>query len=104
MVRYASMNSSSSIQRQLLDVGGLERASQQLGELCQHQFGGVRIVPHQPRDGIQRVEQEVRMQLHLEGFDLGTGELHFELGRAKLPRAAPHGRTCTTWIAATIPQ
>ena len=74
------------IQRQLLDVGGLERASQQLGELCQHQFGGVRIVPHQPRDGIQRVEEEVRMQLHLEGFDLGAGELHFELGRAKLPR------------------
>ena len=74
-----------SIQRQLLDVGGFKRAAQQLGELGQHQLGTVRIIPHQPRYGIQGVEQEMRVQLHLEGLDLGTSELHFELRGAKLP-------------------
>ena len=87
MVRYASMNSSSrsSGSSWTSAVSSVRRSSS--ASLASISSAASRIVAHQPRNGVQGVEQEMRVQLHLEGLDLGTSELHFELRRAQLPRA-----------------
>src|SRR5439155_14594228 len=40
-----------------------------------------RVALHQRRDGVQRVEQEVRIELHAERVETRFGELRAELAR-----------------------
>ena len=68
-------------QRNFMHADRVERRAQQVGQLQRHMFGRRAIVPRQRRDGIQRVEQEMRFQLNLKHFELRVGQLSFELRR-----------------------
>ncbi len=59
-------------ERNLVEVGGVEGAAQQAGELADHLGGGVRFVAEDERgDGVHGVEEEVRLELITEGAELG---------------------------------
>ena len=44
-----------------------------------HPIGGVRIRVHELGDGVERVEEEVRLQLHVQQLETRLGEARFEL-------------------------
>jgi hypothetical protein len=67
----------------------LERAAQQLGELDDHRVRARRVGPHHPRDRVERVEEEVRPQLHAQRLEPRLAELRGHLRRLELARA--HG-------------
>ena len=51
----------------------------------QHLLGlAALLLPHQHHDGVQRVEQKMRLELHLQRAQMRLHELAFELGGAKL--------------------
>src|SRR5271165_5947925 len=66
-------------ERHFVDAHGVQRETQQIGELQRHVLGGKSVVARQCRDGVQGVEQEVRLKLDLQHFKLGKGELGFQL-------------------------
>ena len=59
----------------------LERQAQQVAEPHQRAIGGVDVLVHQRGDRVQRVEEEMRMQLLLERLQLRLDEPRFELRR-----------------------
>ena len=67
------------LQRDFVDADAVERHAQQVGELQGHVLGGFAVVAGQRGDGVQRVEQEVRLELDLQHFELRVGELRLEL-------------------------
>ena len=76
-------------QRHLGGVALIERVAEQLGEARDHALGGGRVVGDQRRDGVQRVEQEVRLQLLAQRVELRLGEMALELGLALAATAGP---------------
>ena len=81
------------LQRAFVLAEVLERHAQQIAEAHQRAIGGVDVAVHQRRNGVQRVEQEVRLQLMLERRHLRFDELGFELrGRAARGRATRGNR------------
>ena len=77
-------------------LGALERAAVEDRELAQQVAGPRGVGAGERRNGVERVEQEVRVDLRLQGLDLGArGNLglavelvHRELRRQKLGKAA----------------
>ena len=66
--------------RHLLRPCALERESQQVTQSTDHAIGGFDLaLLHERRDGVQRVEQEVRLQLHAQHLELRLREPRFEL-------------------------
>src|SRR5262245_10548023 len=55
--------------RNLVGAGAFERRAQQLPELHDHPIRDVRSGVYEARDGVERVEQEVRSQLSFECFE-----------------------------------
>src|SRR6185369_5713138 len=49
--------------------------AQEITQLREHGVRGAHVFVHQRRDGVQGVEQEVRLELQAEIFELGLGEL-----------------------------
>src|SRR6185436_19521905 len=58
--------------------------AQQLAELRDHSLRGTRVSVHLLRDRVERIEQKVRLQLHLEQSELRSRELRLERGRTEL--------------------
>ena len=67
------------MQRDFVHADAVERHAQQVGELERHVLGGFAVVASERGDGVQRVEQEVRLELDLQHFELSVGQLRFEL-------------------------
>ena len=61
----------------------LERQPQQIAQLHEHAFGSGHIAVHQRRDRVQRVEEEVRVQLMLQRLELRFDEPRLELRLAQ---------------------
>ena len=75
------------LERDFLAARVLERHPQQIAEAHQGPVGGLDVAVHQRRDRVQRVEQEVRLELLLQRRHLRFDQLRFELRRAQ--RAVP---------------
>ena len=56
-------------QRDLLPVLRLQRHAQQIAEMLDHAAGQLRIALHVRRDGIERVEEKMRIELHSQGVE-----------------------------------
>jgi hypothetical protein len=65
-------------ERHLFDLPAFEGEAQQVAEPRDHVVGRVDVAVHQRRDPVQRVEQEVRLQLHAQRFELRAREGGFE--------------------------
>ncbi len=78
------------LQRDLLDADVLERDAQQIAQLGDHVVGGIDVAVHQRRDRVERVEEEMRLQLPLQRLQLSLDEMGLELAFAQLrdPRLA----------------
>src|SRR4029453_16465550 len=72
------------LERYLLNVRGLEGPSQELGQLRKHQIRRLDVLTHQSGDRVQRVEEEVRVKLHLQRLDLRMRQRGLELRRPQL--------------------
>src|SRR5271165_6839925 len=68
-------------ERQFVDTNSVQREAQQVRQLQGHVLGGKSIVAGQSGDGIQRVEQEMRLKLDLQHLKLRIRELRFQLRR-----------------------
>src|SRR6266850_2486583 len=78
------------LQRDLLRTRAIEHPPQQIAQPGQHADGeGILTGANELADGVQRIEQEVRLELHLERFQARRGELGFELRGAQLPFPQP---------------
>ena len=51
------------------------REAKKIAELREHGISGAHIFVHEGGDGVQRVEQEVRLKLQSQVFELRLGEL-----------------------------
>ena len=49
--------------------------AEEIAQLREHGIRGAHVFVHQRRDGVQGVEQEVRLKLQAEIFELRLGEL-----------------------------
>ncbi len=56
----------------------MQRLPEELAQAQDHAFRRARVARHERRDGVQRVEQEVRLELELEGLKLRLRELDLE--------------------------
>ena len=66
------------------------RGAQQLAQLEQHRQGTIaRPGPNQSRDRVQRVEQEVRLDLQAQRVELCANEVRLETRLAQLETARP---------------
>ena len=77
-------------QRSRLARAHREAGAQQVGEPRQQPVRALHVGLHQRRDGVQRIEQEVRLQLRLELRELRLGQvlLHrSRRSRSLLPQA-----------------
>ena len=71
-------------ERHLLLRAAAERSPQQLAELPDHVHRRLVIVaPHQRGDGVERIEEEVRIELHAQRLEPRLGHAGLELGRAQ---------------------
>ncbi len=59
--------------------GGVQRDAQQIGKLQRHVLRGGPVVARQRGNRVQRIEQEVRLKLAFQGFELSVGQLRFQL-------------------------
>jgi hypothetical protein len=69
----------------------LERQAQQLAQARQHPVRLVDVLVHQRRDGVQGVEEEVRLELPLQRLGLGLDQARLELRRLERPRRREQG-------------
>ena len=67
------------LQRDAGRAGAIERQAQQIAQAADHAIGGVGIRVHERRDRVQRVEQEMRLQLGLERAQPRLDQTRFEL-------------------------
>jgi hypothetical protein len=76
-------------QRNLVSRVAFETHPQQRSEIANHIVRTRGIGVHERRNQVQRIKQEMWLQLALQDLQLGFRQLTFELGRAKLgvPRA-----------------
>ena len=75
-------------QRHAIDESGVQRFAQQMTQAADHPLGGGRLLVHQLRNGVERVEQEMRLQLHAQHLQPRLREQRFELRGPQLPLAA----------------
>src|SRR5262249_2751284 len=68
-------------------VGLVQRGPQKVAELGQHAVGQLDVLVDELGDGVEGVEQEVRVQLHLEDLQLGLGQLRLQLRGEQLALA-----------------
>lgn len=59
--------------------------SEQLGQSHQHSIGRVHIPEHQRADAVERVEEEVRVQLHLESHQPRRAQSSLQIHHAAFP-------------------
>ena len=71
------------LQRHFLHADVLQRHAQQVAQLRDHVVGGIDVAVHQRRDRVERVEQEVRLQLPLQRLELRFDQMRFELAFAQ---------------------
>src|SRR5688572_13018270 len=72
------------LQRHFLHAHALQRHAEQIAQPRDHRVGGVDIAMHQRRNGVQRVEQKVRLHLALQGMQPRFNEPRFKLHGAEL--------------------
>ena len=84
--RYFCRNSSSSCSGTRCGARAVEGEPQQVAQAADHPVGGIGAAVHQRRDRVERVEQEVRVQLRLQRPQPRLGQLRFELSRVQRPR------------------
>ena len=72
------------LQRHFLDADRRQRHAEQVAQLRQHLVGGVGVAVDQRRDRVQRVEQEVRVELPFQHFELRLRQPRLELRGAQL--------------------
>ena len=68
-------------QRDLLHVAAIQRAAEQFAEADDHAVGRVGILVDERGDGVERIEQEVRIDLHAQGLQAGLDEFGGERRR-----------------------
>src|ERR1051326_8029851 len=71
-------------QRDLLNAGTIEGEPQKIAEPRDHAVGALHITIHERGDGVQRVEEKMRLKLHLENLDRKSTRLnssHIPLSR-----------------------
>src|SRR5262245_40884430 len=73
--------------RRLLRTDVLHSQSQQVAQPRDHPLGGFHVAAHQRRDGVQRVEEEMWMQLHFQRLQLSLRQLGLQLRRLQFVRA-----------------
>ena len=77
--RYFCRNSSSSCSETRGRAGSIEREAQEIAQAADHAIGAVRIRVHERRDGVQRVEEEMWLQLGFERAQPRLDQAGFEL-------------------------
>ena len=75
------------LERHFLHADALQRHAQQIAEPRDHGVRGIDVAMHQRRDGVERVEQEVRLHLPLQGVQPRLDQPGLELRRVQFPRA-----------------
>src|SRR5204862_6260904 len=78
------------VERDFLIEIAVERQAEKLAESREHCIGGFDVAVHQRRDRVQRVEKEMRLELHLERLQLRARELRREMCAAQLAIAILH--------------
>ena len=81
--------SSSCFSGHFLHADVLQRDAQQIAQLRDHVVGGIDVAVHQRRNRVERVEEEMRLQLPLQRLQLRFDEMRFELALAQLRDPAP---------------
>src|SRR5262249_21089937 len=66
------------LQRRLLLTGISQSHSQKFSQAGDHLVGGLDVFAHQRRDRMQRVEEKMRAELHLQGRKLRLRQLCFQ--------------------------
>jgi hypothetical protein len=61
-----------------------QRHAQHFAESRHYRLGGCRSLVHQSGDGVQRIEKEARIQLHLQNLQLRQRQSRFQLRRTQL--------------------
>ena len=79
------------LERDLLLPDVLERQAQEVAQPHQRPIGRLDVAMHQRRDRVQRVEEEVRVQLLLQRLELRLDEPGLELRRAQRAILATRG-------------
>ena len=77
------------LERDQLLLRMIESQAQKIAEAGDHAAGFRRIFEDERRDRVERVEKEMRVQLHLEGAELRLRELRFQRGLLQLARPKP---------------
>ena len=77
------------VERDLRLVRPVERDAEQARQVGDDLAGRPDVAVHQRRDGVERVEEEVGVQLHPERLEPGPGQLALELGGPDLPLPRP---------------
>ena len=75
-------------ERHSVDGSHVERLAQQHAERRDHAIGRAGVLVHELGNRVQRVEEKVRVQLHLEQLEPGFGQPRLELRGAQLPFAS----------------
>src|SRR5262249_1879773 len=76
-------------QPHLLNTDILERQPEQVAQPCYHTVGGLRVLVNQRGDGVQGVEEKMRMELHRQRLELSLRKLRGELRGAQLSFSIP---------------
>ncbi len=71
------------LQRHFLRADVLEGHAQQVAQRGDHRIRAAHVLVHQRRDGVQGVEEEVRLELHAQHVELRLREPRLELGCAE---------------------
>src|SRR5581483_4690242 len=77
-------------QRHFLFELAIEREAEKLAEARQHRVRRLDIAVHQRGDRIERIEEEVRLELHPQRLQLRARQLARQLSAAQLAIAALH--------------
>ena len=65
-------------------VGALERQAEQIAQARNHAIGGLDVFVHQGGDRVERIEQEMRVELHLQRLKLCLGQPLLQFRGAQL--------------------
>ena len=71
----------------LLRVAGPQGQAQHVAQAGKHLIRGLDVTMHERRDAVERIEQEMVMELRLQGRQLSLRQLRLELRRAEVARA-----------------
>ena len=71
-------------ERDFVRARGAQRQAQQIAELREHHVGGFHVFIHHRRNRVQRIEEEMRLELEAQIFELRFGELRFQLRGGEL--------------------